>query len=268
MRTRQHGTLSCYKGGCRRPECRAAEREYDREYRRRRAYGRPTTDLIDAEPARAHARRLLGLGWGRRQIAAITGGDLSALLYGRRSEGLEPLRRIGEMTSRRILAIPLVLVPTGKRIDAAGSRRRAQALCLLGYPGTWQAERMGLNRGVVSRLINGTSEWVIARHAVAIRDLHAELWDEPAPLSRETNRVRSLATAKGYLPTLAFDDDLIDLPDADLEVELARRAADMDSAELYRCYRARLEGDRSPLIVAGAERYLAVRRESRQSRAA
>ncbi|WP_431870874.1 hypothetical protein [Nocardiopsis eucommiae] len=252
--SRSHGTVSCYKRGCRCSDCVGAERAYCSERRRRIAYGRPTTDLIDATPARAHAFRLLDLGWGRREIEAVTGGDISAVLYGRPSEGLPPLRRISELTSRRIQQIPLELIASDKRIPADGSRRRAQALCLLGHTVTWQAEEAGVRRMVVSLLVNGDSGSIQARHAVAIRDLHAKWWSRPAAAGRATTRVRNLAVKKGFLPTLAWDDDLIDLPEADLDAELGRRVEAMDLAELSRCYRAHFEqGDRSPLIVAGAK---------------
>lgn len=267
--TATHGLVSTRKRGCTCPDCLQAAADYDREYRRRRACGRPTTDLVDAEPARAHAFRLMQLGWTRRGLTRATGvAHLDALLYGRPAGNLAPLKRISSRASRRILTIPLELVPTTKQIDPSGSRRRSQALQTLGYSVLWQAERTNTSRSMISRLLNGSNDSILACHAVAIRDVYDAYWDKPAPANRHTKGVRTRARELGCLPPLAWDDEFLDLPDADLAAELSRRAAAMDAGELYRAYRAHLDGDRSPLIVAGAERYLAVRRESRPSRAA
>ena len=252
---REHG-LSSYTIGCRCSDCVTTGRAYNNERRRRIAYGRPTTDLIDAEPAREHVVRLLSLGWSRRQITSITGGDIAALLYGRPSEGLPPLRRISVQASRKILQIPLELVATDKRIPADGSRRRSQALCALGHSVSWQAAESGVARSVLSPLVNGDFRMVQARHAVAVRDLYAKWWDRPAAASRGASRVRGLALRKGYLPPLAWDDDLIDLPDEELEAELARRVSLMDDEELRRCSTAyKAEGEKSPEVVAAAREW-------------
>lgn len=59
-----HGTNGCYTGGCRREECRAAHRSYERE-RARRAYV-PLT--VEAYPFR---RMLLALWRQRHTISEI-----------------------------------------------------------------------------------------------------------------------------------------------------------------------------------------------------
>ncbi|WP_152486520.1 hypothetical protein [Nocardiopsis lucentensis] len=260
-----HGFIATRKRGCNCPDCRQAGTEYDREYYRRRRLGLPTTDLVDAEPVRHHVIRLMELGWSWDGLAKVTGvAHIDTLLYGRPSENQPPLKRIGGLASRRILAVPLELVPTLKQIDAAGSRRRSQALQTLGYSVAWQAQQAQMARSSITRLLNGSSERILARHAVALRDVYDAHWNATAPLTRHSKAVRTLAREKGYLPPLAWDDDLIDLPEDELAAEVARRAADMDSAELHRCYRARLEGDRSPEIVAGADRYLELRRTGRR----
>ncbi|MFE1170421.1 hypothetical protein [Nocardiopsis sp. NPDC058789] len=230
-------------------------RAYDRERYRRTRLGLPTTDLVDAEPARRHARRLMQLGWRHTDISAESGAThVITILYGKPSEGILPLERIGSLFSRRILALPLELRPTGSSIDPSGSRRRMQALCAIGHPVVWQARQMGLTTSLASRVVNGTSKGILARHAVTIRAFHEEWWNRPAGPSRESSLAKYTAAQKGYLPSLAWDDDLIDLPEADLDAELGRRVEAMDLAELSRCYRAHFEqGDRSPLIVAGAK---------------
>lgn len=263
-----HGTMSCYKTGCRLPECVQAERDYTNNRRRLIAYGRPTTTLVDAEPARQHAKALMNLGWGIAQLQERAGGSMVALVYGRPAIGRPPTERVSQETARKLLEIPLVLIPTTNLVDGAGTRRRIQALYFLGYSLTWQAEQSGVGSSILLYLASGKAERVMARSALAIRDLYDRMWDVPAPDGPVVRRVRQRAEERGYLPPMSFDDDLIDLPDADLQAELSRRTAAMDSAELHRCYRASLEGDRSPLIVAAAEEYLARRREKRTKTAA
>ncbi|MEU0493530.1 hypothetical protein ABZ249_30250 [Nocardiopsis sp. NPDC006139] len=263
-----HGTLSCYRAGCRNPECVEADRDYTRTRRRLIAYGRPTTDLVDAEPVREHAKALLSLGWGLAELQAEARSNISTLLYGAPNRNAKPLKRINPVSARKILSIPLTMVPTTNLVDAAGSRRRVQALCVLGYAAGWQACQIGASKNTVQYLATGPTEKVQARWAVGIRDLYDRLWDVPAAETKHSKITRTNAVARGWLPPLAWDDDLIDFPDAELAAELSRRAEAMDSAELVRCYKAAAEGDRSPLIVAGAARHLEVRREKRTARTA
>jgi hypothetical protein len=47
----------------------------------------------------------------------------------------------------------------------------------------------------------------------AIRDLYERLWDQPGP----SQRTAAIAKGKGWLPALAWDDDLIDRPEHEAE---------------------------------------------------
>lgn len=251
-----HGGLSCYRAGCRRPECIEADREYTRTRRRLIAYGRPTTNLVDAEPVRAHAKALLGLGWGLAELQARAGGNVSTLIYGAPNRNAKPLKRINPATARKILSIPLAMVPTTNLVDAAGSRRRVQALCVLGYAAGWQARQVGASKNTVQYLATGPTQQVQARWALGIRDLYDRLWDVPAPETKHSKITRTNALERGWLPPIAWDDDLIDVPEADLEAELERRVVGMDDEELRACSTAyRNHGERSPLVVAAAAVY-------------
>lgn len=256
---RRHGA-SGYTGGCRCEECRAAKRTSLRTRYRLQAYGRPTTDLVDATPVREHIRSLMGKGATIDKISDESGvsyGALSRILYqgqkrvkGASADALLRLREVDASTSMA-------------RVDAAGTRRRIQALAVLGWPVTWQARQVGVHAVEYGEVSRGRHARVVASTAVKARSLYDEYWDVVPPVSQSSSVARGHALRKGWLPPLAWDDDLIDLPDADLAAELSRRTAAMDSAEVHRCYRASLEGDRSPLIVAAAEEYLARRREKR-----
>lgn len=248
-----HGTLSCYKSGCRQPECAQAERDYTNSRRRLRAYGRPTTNLVNADPARQHAKALMNLGWGIAALQEAAGGNMMALIYGRPASGKPPLARITETSSRKLLSIPLELIPTTNLVDASGVRRRSRAMCVLGYSLAWQAAEVGVVPSIVQYLASGATERTQAKTAWAIRGVYDRVWQAPA-LDGVTARItQKRAAEKGWLPPLAWDDDLIDLPEADLEAEIARRVSAMDDAELRRCASAyKAEGDRTPLISAAA----------------
>lgn len=257
---RRHGT-SGYTGGCRCEECKAAKRASLRDRYRRLAYGRPTTDLVDAEPIREHLCALMVRGATLNQICDASGvsyGVLSRILY-------LGQKRVKSNSAGALLALSEVDTSTSRApVDAAGTRRRIQALAALGWSVTWQARQVGLHPIDYGQVSRGQILRVVASTAVKIRHLYDAHWNVVPPPGQPSSLARRRAAEKGWLPPMAWDDDLIDLPDADLEVELARRVAAMDSAELHRCYRASREGDRSPLIVAGADAYLAARRTGRR----
>lgn len=255
---REHGTVSRYKAGCRCPECAEANTEYQREYKRRRRTGRPTTNLVDAAPVRAHVRALMAAGMTRQEIAARANATdpLRHLLYGKPSQGYPPARRINAITARRILAIPVPDGPVASwgRVDGDGPRRRVQALAAIGWPMAWQAEQVGMHPKMLQRFVRGRSR-ISAVYAARIRDLYDRYWDRGPEPSRYVSVARTVARRNGWLPPMAWDDDLIDLPEPDLEAELQRRVTRMTQAELARCYRAHRAGDQSPLIVAAATVY-------------
>lgn len=255
---REHGTVSRYKAGCRCPECAEANTEYQREYKRRRKTGRPTTNLVDAAPVRAHVRALMDAGMTRQEIAARADATdpLRHLLYGKPSQGLPPARRINAITARRILAIPVPDGPVASRVRVCGDgpRRRVQALAAVGWPLSWQAEQIGMHPKMLHRFARNRSR-ISAVYAARIRGLYDRYWDRGPEPSRYVSVARTVARRNGWLPPMAWDDDLIDLPEPDLEAELQRRVTRMTQAELARCYRAHRAGDQSPLIVAAATVY-------------
>jgi lambda repressor-like predicted transcriptional regulator len=265
---RTHGLVSTYKNGCRCDDCTEGSRLYDAELKRRRRRGLPTTDQIDAEPVRAHIRALRASGKTLKWISKQTGVmHISYILYGSPGKGMAPQKRISAGIARRIMAIPAVLEPTTAPVCADPARRMVEALRWLGYSVHWQARTAGVPRDVLTRVLSRQVSKIQARYMVAIRDLCDEYWNKPAPEDRWSKGVRTVAIRNGCLPLMAWDDDLLWVPDEDLPAELSRRAEAMDTAELVRCYKAAGEGDRSPLIVAGAARYLEVRRIRRKAAA-
>lgn len=253
---------------CRCDACRAAETEKRSLYRTRKArerWGAEPSLMVDADTARAHVRSLMASGIPRKTIAKlaqVTDGCVARLLYGEPSTTppTPPTVRMTRRNAEKLLAVRFedALALDGY-VDAAGTRRRLQALVALGWPQSELARRLGLNSRHMNRFI--ASKRVSTDRARQVRALYGQMWDTAPPEEngyqrRDTRAARARARREGWPLPGAWDDDLIDLPEEDLARELERRAAAMDDDELGACYRARYKlGDISPLIVAGAREY-------------
>jgi hypothetical protein len=149
-------------------------------------------------------------------------------------------------------------------VDASGARRRIHALVAIGWPFAQLGRRLGTNGGNLATMINRPR--ITAATARAIRDLYDRLWDaDPTAhgvTEQAATRARNTAHAHGWPPPAGWDDDLIDLPDSELQAELEHRAAAMDDREVRACYRAARCGDLSPLVQAGAREYYRRRYEA------
>lgn len=254
----EHGTLTGYKiHRCRCDACTAANRRYVNRRERLIAYGR-WEFMVDAAPVREHVHALgaRGLGWKRvAKLSGVSNGAMSKLLYGDRGHGLAPTKRVRPATATAILAVraDLDTLADGANTDAAGTRRRIQALACLGWSLSEQARRLGWS--VQNYSILQRRQKVGAKTARAVRALYDELSMTPAGDRPGAERARRDAARKGYLPPLAWDDDLIDLPDDDLAAELDRRTAAMEDEDIRACHLARKAGDKTPLSGAGAREY-------------
>lgn len=218
-----HGTRAAYVRGCRCLPCRAANAAYAAHRQRMTAYGRPATDMVDAEPVRAHVHRLMAAGMGRRTIMAksqTSSGQMSKLL----GHGKHPgTRRMHADTARRLLDVRLELAPSTP-VDATGTLRRLRALVAVGWPQSELAWRLGWRDGNFSSLILGRRPHVLQRTADEVRALYDELWDV-APPAESAGRARRRAAAAGWTGPLSWDDETIDDPAA--RPDVGRRAADV-----------------------------------------
>lgn len=216
--------------------------------------------MVDAEPVRDHIRKLQAAGVGLHTItrmAGIGGGTMTRLMYGTR--GGSPSRRVRADTARRILAVRADLAADGALIDAAGTRRRLQALVAVGWTISELGRRLDVYQSNMTRVLR--TEQVTAGMARRVRALYQELWDQPPPAGSPQQRAaaeqaRKLAAERRWPPPIGWDDDLIDLPDAELDAELRRRARAMTDDEVRACNTAyEKHRDISPLIVAGFREY-------------
>jgi transcriptional regulator with XRE-family HTH domain len=271
---RTHGTYAKYKlDNCRCYPCCGAGSEYRMNRSRAIAYG-TWQPFIDAEPVRRHVEYLRECGLGLRRIAELAKvdiGQLRRLTTG--AGGKAPIKRIRPANAQAILSVEATLDNLAAKtvIDASGSHRRLQALVYLGWSMSKIADRLGMTVQNFSTLMR--NERVTAEKARKIRALYDGMWDEAPPEATHHEKAaatlaRRYARVRDWLPPMAWDEDLIDLPEAELQEELARRVAQMDEAELARCRDARYRlGERSPLIAAATFEHNR-RRNARRRKAA
>ena len=201
----------------------------------------------EAGKAREHIDALRSLGWTWQGIADAAG--LST--YVAHKVGTGQSRSVLPESERSLLAVPLAPFDSQRSVDSAGTRRRVQALAWMGWPCSEVADRAGIKACTLRTLIlpSRRISFTLARRVAAVYD---ELCMSFGPSKISAGKARQL----GFIPPLGWDEDLIDLPDAELEAELARRVAAMDDGELRRCNEARYRlGDQSPLVAAAAKEY-------------
>ena len=270
-----HGTPKRYQhgpdendepGGCR---CTPCTRAAVRSIKEWRLTGHR---LVDAEPVRQHVIELKRAGLPYSSIAALAPVKpvvVYRLLNGEPDRGVPPTKRMRPENAAALLAVHAEQVGGGRLVLSVGSVRRLRALARAGWSTVRLAAETGLNHQHLGWVANGHSPTVSVGTARAIADAYNRLWmtDPVAAGIPRAAHVRTLATRRGWVSALAWDDDLIDLPDDVLKAELRRRVNLMDPCELQRCndshYR---QGDLSPLVVAASREY--ERRRARKRTAA
>ncbi|MFF7534905.1 hypothetical protein ACFZB2_38335 [Streptomyces bobili] len=225
-----HGTYSRYgRHACRCDACRAA----GRSYRRRLGYDHSngTPRLIDATQSRAHAERLTARGWTQKQIAAAAGlnpASVSGLL-----RAVYPT--VNRRTAAAVLNIALDRVPPVPRlmVDATGTRRRLQALMVLGHCLPDIARRIGAGVSSLQQTADGRWDMVRASTAGKVQRVYRRLSITPVPPTRFAEQARNHAMANGWHGPMAWDDidDPACVPDPCEPIAPARLNAD-DVGEL------------------------------------
>lgn len=202
-----------------------AVREAKNRWARRRRLAISTgvwQPFVDAQPVREHVQAIRAAGMSLADLAAATGvgrGGLDHLLWGKPCDGLPPAARIRTETADALLNYWPRLddyTAADAHVDATGTRRRLRALAATGW--TWHAiaERAGIPQSTVERA--SRRAMVTAATARAIRDLYDTVGGPPAERHGITPwiaaRTRRRATAAGWPPPAAWDDDHIDDPAA------------------------------------------------------
>jgi hypothetical protein len=229
-----HGSLSRARAHhCTCPPCTQRAADYHRARRRQIAYG-TWQPYIDADPIRQHVHMLRSFSIGVpriRQLSGTSGGAIGRLLYGQ--GGRPPSRRVRTVTADRITAVRPSLdlaLPTAL-VDGTGTRRRLQALVVVGWPQLELSRRLGMDKKSVNEQVNAVKLTAYAATACTVRDLYEELWNvDPAVQgvgARWIEEARARATARRWAPPAAWDDEYIDSPAAvpDLGEAVSRYAA-------------------------------------------
>lgn len=204
-----HGTHAAYVlDKCRCRPCKVANRAYENQRMKDRAYGRER--LVDANPVRAHLQSLMNQGMGLKQIAVQSGvahGGLSKLWFGH--QGRPPSRRVRPATAERLLAVtydPDTLLG-GSKMAATGTMRRLQALVYNG----WSITQLGVMLGDSDLHTAFGRRYVTARRYREVKELYARLWNVKPP--RQTKQQKCSATkahnfalARGWKPGAWWND--------------------------------------------------------------
>jgi hypothetical protein len=173
--------------------------------------------LVDAEPARQHARQLMAGGVSIKRLALAAGvgqATVTGILY-RRATNRPRATRIRQVNADRILAVQAQDIVTG-RVEATGTRRRLQALMAAGWPLYRVAPYIDRHPHYVTEILRCNRVYSTTAHAVAVA--YNQLWNQdPATrgvLPGTAKRVRNYALANSWAPPAAWDDDQIDNPAA------------------------------------------------------
>lgn len=224
----QHGTPGAYTNdGCRCRACKDAIAAHARHRHRLIAYGRWQA-YVDAEPARERVRELMAAGIGLPTIGAraqVSRPTMQRLIYGVRSHGIPPSRRIRPATAAALLALDVRRPPLGARVDPTGTRRRLQALMAAGWPRTTLAARLGGDAKSLRQTMLADTVLESTRRAVARLYADLEFAQPPTGTWQERRAValaRKHATAQGWAPPAAWFMGGIDDPDAEPDLDGVR----------------------------------------------
>lgn len=208
----------CYQQGCRDKGCvREAER-----YRKqlRLDHHRGQFRLCDATQTRHHIERLAAAGWTQRQIGAAA-GVLPASIH-KLHTGAQ--KDIATWRAAAILAIEIAAPPADTlRTDATGSRRRLQALRVLGHTRYAVAAQLSITPDRIKHITNNTTKTVAVQEAAAIASLYRQLCTVIGPSSQTA----TLARKEGWHGPLAWDN--IDDPVCEPETEYRASRAKIGS---------------------------------------
>ncbi|MEU8101687.1 hypothetical protein [Streptomyces rubiginosohelvolus] len=175
--------------------------------------------FVPAAPVREHLERIREAGMPVRATAVRLGLPATAfeyLMWGDQNNA--PGGMVRSETADAVLAYwpALADFPDGARIDPTGTRRRVQALAVLGFSQKFIADRLGVENTNFGRAV--LADRVTARVARAVASQYDLLWNKrPEDFGVKqwvADRTRRMADGHGWVLPLGWDDDTIDDPAA------------------------------------------------------
>ncbi|MEU8682934.1 hypothetical protein [Streptomyces sp. NPDC048611] len=153
-----------------------------------------------------HIQRLIDGGLTAQQVAREAGVDPSAVRWA--LSGRKKLMLRG--TADKILGVPVGARTTVGFVSSVGAVRRIQALYTLGHFNRRIAEASGLSRCFIIDLANEKRASLTIQRDAGVR----RAYDELSMTVGGSSKARLYAEAHGWVPPLAWDDDMIDDPSA------------------------------------------------------
>jgi hypothetical protein len=201
--------------------------------RRRRliAYGRWEAPLVDPTRAREHVAylRQWGLSYDAvSHLAGLSEGMVEQICLPGHNAYRHTIRR---ETEQAILSAAFDLddLLDHFQVDICGTQRRIRALRRIGWPQEYIASRLGISSSVVGQLLGPQYRYVGVGRARAIRDLYAELHMKLGPSQFSV----TWAANRGWPPPWAWDDETIDHPDTEPDLDCLHRPAKRSSEDTF-----------------------------------
>lgn len=220
MSNRPHGYARYRLDGCRCYVCGYARSQYDDNRNRAIAYG-TWQPWVDAEPVRTHIRYLQSCDMGLRTIATAANTSrkrLQAILTGRTERNTPPQAKVRPELAAAVLAVEVTLeaLAPNTLMSPIGVRRRCHALVAHGWPQLHLAAHLDMTPTNFGAMLARPN--VLARRHLQVLNMYAALWNtDPAnhgATPAGITRARKHATANGWAPPGAWDDDRLDDPEA------------------------------------------------------
>lgn len=192
MTTDHIAHYACYRRGCRRDECRTADRIYRKQYELRRLSGIPSH--IPGPVVAAHLRHLIDSGHTIRGISGKAGVSERGINYILNSQA-----KVTRIKALALLAVqPLDEAP---RVDPTGTIRRIQALAFIGWPVASTAEQSGYHPSYFFNIIAGRVQSIPRPVAQRIAAVYREYSHRPGP----SEYTRAIARRNQWHGPVAWD---------------------------------------------------------------
>ena len=158
------GTTAGYASGCRCDACRKASVDYNRERRRRMAYGEPSK-RVDAEPVHRRVLKLLGMGYSHSEISRMSGLGMTTIyrLEHKKSRTGKELATVSRSTKDAIYSIRGRRLEPEQLVDAAEIARDVSRWKDSGLTVAHMAESIGCGREVLDKVAHGERKRVRAK---------------------------------------------------------------------------------------------------------